>query len=210
MTSVSKAAQHDAYAAEYESQVEAYYCHITDALFGLTYEFTSPGQVLLDIGIGSGLSSQLFARAGLEIHGMDFSSEFLKLCREKRFCTSLTQHDVTRIPWPYPAHRFDHVVCCGVMHFIPDLEGIFAESARVLREGGLFTFTTRVEPPGAAVTGAYRQISIGDFEIYNHSPTYLDLLEKSYQFGKRKVQKCFVGDDVFSIQVVERKGKDHS
>lgn len=204
MTPVSKTAQHDAYASEYDEQVRAYDCHITDVLFGLAFEFIHPGQVLLDVGIGSGLSSQLFARAGLEIHGMDFSSEFLKLSGEKGFCTSLTQHDVTRVPWPYPAVRFDHVICCGVMHFIPDLEGIFAESIRVLRTGGWFTFTTRLDLRTPVIIGKNSQQNIGDFEIFNHSPTYLDSLLLECGFTTRKVQKCFVGEDIFSIHVVKK------
>ncbi|WP_423224970.1 hypothetical protein [Candidatus Amarolinea aalborgensis] len=67
------AALHDAYAADYDQQVQAYGCHVADVLFGLCYEYVQPGQRLLDAGIGSGLSAQLFAKAGLEIHGMDFS-----------------------------------------------------------------------------------------------------------------------------------------
>ena len=55
------------------AQVQAYDCHIADLLFGLCYEFTRPGQRLLDAGIGTGLSARLFPRAGLTIYGMDFS-----------------------------------------------------------------------------------------------------------------------------------------
>jgi 2-polyprenyl-3-methyl-5-hydroxy-6-metoxy-1,4-benzoquinol methylase len=63
------AALHDAYAADYDQQVQSCDCHVADVLFGLCYEYVQPGQRLLDAGIGSGLSAQLFAKAGLEIHG---------------------------------------------------------------------------------------------------------------------------------------------
>ena len=60
-------AQHDSYAADYDAQVRAYDCHIADLLFGLCYEFTRPGQSLLDVGTGSELAAQPFARAGLQV-----------------------------------------------------------------------------------------------------------------------------------------------
>lgn len=206
MSSLTNDALHDAYAADYDEQVRAYDCHIADMLFGLAFEFTRPGHALLDIGIGSGLSSQPFARAGLEIHGMDFSAEFLKLCGDKGFCASLTSHDVTNIPWPYTTNRFDHAVCCGVLHFIADLEGVFAEVSRVIRGEGWFTFTTRVDPLGVAPDAKFTQQTIGGFEIFNHSSDYLASLLKANKFDTQKVQNCFVGEDVFSIRSARKHG----
>jgi ubiquinone/menaquinone biosynthesis C-methylase UbiE len=40
----------------------------TDILFGLMFEYINPNQKLLDIGIGTGLSSILFKQAGLQIY----------------------------------------------------------------------------------------------------------------------------------------------
>ena len=99
MTTLS--ALHDSYASEYDAQVGAYDCHITDLLFGLCNEYLLPGQRLLDAGIGSGLSSELFAKAGLKIDGMDFSPAMLEICRTKGFAADLKRHDITQIPWPY-------------------------------------------------------------------------------------------------------------
>jgi SAM-dependent methyltransferase len=114
--------------------VQSYGCHVVDVLFGLCYECIRPGQRLLDAGIGSGLSAQLFAKAGLEVHGMDFSPAMLAACRAKGFAVDLRLHDLQQAPWPYQASGFDHVACCGVLHFIADVETIFGEAARVLGE----------------------------------------------------------------------------
>ncbi len=57
----NKASQHDSYAADYDSQVQAYDCHLADVLFGLCYAFIQPGQHMLDAGIGSGLMFIPFA-----------------------------------------------------------------------------------------------------------------------------------------------------
>ena len=35
---------HDAYAADYDQQVQSYGCHVADVLFGLCYEYAQPGQ----------------------------------------------------------------------------------------------------------------------------------------------------------------------
>ena len=110
MTRHEDAALHNAYAADYDAQVQAYDCHIADLLFGLCYEFTRPGQRLLDAGIGSGLSARLFARAGLTIYGMDFSPDMLEICGEKGLAAELEQHDLSQIPWPFPAGGFECVV----------------------------------------------------------------------------------------------------
>ena len=78
-----QATLHDAYAADYDAQVSAYDCYLAEALFGLCYDFVQPGQSLLDLGIGSGLSAAPFARAGLRVAGMDFAPGMLDLCRAK-------------------------------------------------------------------------------------------------------------------------------
>ena len=85
---------HDAYALDYDAQVDAYECYVADLLFGLAYEYIEPGQRLLDIGIGSGLSAWPFAKAGLEISGMDFSPVMLDICKSKGLAKDLTLHDL--------------------------------------------------------------------------------------------------------------------
>jgi predicted TPR repeat methyltransferase len=195
---------HDAYAADYDAQVQAYDCHIADVLFGLCYEFTRPGQFLLDAGIGSGLSAQLFAQAGLEVYGMDFAPAMLDICRAKGFAVDLKEHDLLLLPWPYPSGNFHHLVCCGVLHFIAELDVIFSEAARVLSTGGVFAFTTRLPTAGVSPQQPYDRQVIGEFEIFSHAPAYIETLLAQHAFTRRKMQKCFVGDDLFLLWVVAR------
>jgi predicted TPR repeat methyltransferase len=204
MTEQTNATLHDAYAADYDDQVRAYDCHVADLLFGLCYEFTRPGQSLLDLGIGSGLSARPFAQAGLTISGMDFSPAMLNICRAKGFAADLTQHDLSQFPWPYPSARFDHVICCGVLHFIPALDGVFGEVTRVLAPGGLFAFTTRL-PSTTDSLQPWEQQRTGQFAIYAHAPAYVETLLAQHGFRRRKRQKCYVGDDLFVLWVVARQ-----
>lgn len=201
MTLSTNAALHDTYAADYDDQTKVYECYITDVLFGLCYEFIRPGQVLLDAGIGSGLSAQLFAQAGLEIHGMDFSPAMLDICQRKGLAVELKQHDILQIPWPYPADRFDHLICCGVLHFIADLGDIFGEAARVVRSGSLFAFTTKVASSLAHNQQKYERQRSGEFEIFAHTPAYIEALLAQSAFTRLKTQRCFVGDELFDLWV---------
>ncbi len=168
--SPTNSSRHDAYAADYDNQVQACDCHIAEVLFGLCYEFVQPRQCLLDLGIGSGLSAALFAKAGLEVHGMDFSPAMLEICRAKGFLADIQQHDLAVTPWPYPTSHFDHLVACGVFHFIPELESIFAEAARVLQIGGMFAFTTKAPPPHPTSQNTRNNLRV----ILKSSPTCLN------------------------------------
>lgn len=205
MTQATNGALHDAYAADYDAQVRAYDCHIGDLLYGLCYEYVRPGQRVLDAGIGSGLSAQLFAQAGLQVHGMDFSPAMLEICRSKQITFDLKLHDLTQTPWPYPAGGFDHVVCCGVLHFIAELDGIFGEAARVLLPDGVFAFTTRQPTDPAASPAPFERHTAGDFSIFSHAAAYIEALQAKHSFTGLKTQRCFVGDDVFMLWVASKR-----
>jgi ubiquinone/menaquinone biosynthesis C-methylase UbiE len=109
-------------------------------VFGLTYRFVKPGDRLLDVGIGTGLSSELFHKAGLRIYGIDFSPEMLSRCQSKQMTVDLKEHDLSDTPYPYPSNSMDHAVCTGVTHLFKDMSPIFHELARILKNNGTFAF----------------------------------------------------------------------
>lgn len=201
----AQAALHDAYAAEYDDQVRAYECYLAEALFGLCYEYARPGESLLDVGIGSGLSAAPFAKAGLRVSGMDFSAAMLDLCRAKGIAGALHVHDVMELPWPFPPDAFDHVIACGLLHFIPDLEAIFDEVARVIRPDGLFAFTTKSPAPPAASPTTHETQSEPGLDIYEHYPAFVEMLVAAAGFDRLKTLRCFVGDDIFCAWVVQKR-----
>ncbi len=84
----------------YDLEAEKCCWFAPEVAFGLSYKCIEPGQTLLDIGIGTGLSSDLFRKAGLIIHGMDISEEMLDICRDKGY-ENLQQHDILQLPYPY-------------------------------------------------------------------------------------------------------------
>ena len=76
-------------------------------------------QTVLDIGIGTGLGSEPFFRAGLRITGMDVSDTMLAVYRKKGFAERLVCHDLTHFPYLSLTVAFDHVISTGVFPFLP-------------------------------------------------------------------------------------------
>lgn len=192
---------HDAYAAEYDRQVGEYGCHIAEVLFGLCYEAVQPGQYLLEAGIGSGLCAALFAKAGLVIHGFDFSPAMLEICREKRIAADLIEHDLLQTPWPFLPNTYDILISCGVFHFVAELEAIFGEAERVLRTAGIFAFTTKVPTGLSNPEEKYARQMSGEFEIFSHFHSYIELLMGVNSFKILRIQQCLVGADIFQTWV---------
>ena len=141
MSRANPSDSHDKEAALYDQYVSERGCYGNEALFGLMYEFVKPGETVLDMGIGTGLSSILLHRMGLRVSGFDSSRGMLDVCESKGFAANLVRHDLHDLPYPYAADSFDHVLCVGVLHFFSDLAPVFREAARIVRPDGLFAFT---------------------------------------------------------------------
>lgn len=206
MDNANASSPHDAFAADYDQQVRAYGWWGHEALFGLCFEYVRAGEHLLDTGIGTGLASAPFARAGLQVSGFDASPEMLKRCRAKGFAVELKQADVMATPWPYPDASFEHVIACGVLHFLADLGPVFREAARLLRPGGVCAFTTKAPPPGNRDT--YQQ-TIDGIAVYAHSKTAVEAALATAGLAVSKCLRLAVGcsdeqPDAFFIFVTHK------
>lgn len=162
-------------ASQYDEEVKAYDSYGHDIIFGMSFEFVHADEKLLDIGVGTGLASIQFAEVGLKVYGLDASQEMLAACQLRSSTEELKWCDITREPIPYKDRCFDHVVCCGVLHFVSDLNNFFSEVKRVMRTGGIFAFT--IAPQETAV-GYIEEPTAWGVSIFRHSPQYImDLLE---------------------------------
>ncbi len=131
MSDIDRIQSHDLWAQDYDAQVKKYNSYGHDVLFGMCYEFIKSGDSMLDLGIGTGLSSINFAETGLQITGLDGSAEMLKQCKNKGFARELKQYDIQKLPLPYADRSFHHIICCGVLHFFADLLPFFKETVRL-------------------------------------------------------------------------------
>ena len=102
------------------------------------------GRRALDVGCGGGLLAEEFAALGFVVSGIDPSVRSLGVARDHAAANGL------RIDYgaalgeqlPFRDGAFEVVYCCDVLEHVADWEAVVAESARVLKGGGLFFFET--------------------------------------------------------------------
>lgn len=208
---------HGEHDSEYDREASETEWFGLEVIFGICFEYVRPHERLLDIGIGTGIASLPFARAGLEVSGIDGSAEMLEMCRSKEFAQDLREFDLRSMPLPYSDSSFDHVICCGVFYLIGGPEPIFKEVFRVIKPGGIFVFNILSEtrdleegfvshhPPG------YSEIrSDWGVPIFKHSNGYIEkLLQDSGFIGLKELNFMVCGlhegtDDLACAYVTRR------
>lgn len=178
-------------AAQYESQAAETDWHGHEILFGLMYEFIKLDETLLDIGIGTGLGSLLFHKAGLRVSGFDNSAEMLEGCKSKDFSGETIKHDLRDVPFPYETDSFGHIISLAVLNFFADLEPVIREAARIIKSKGIFGFTVEGKRPGQesqytmrvnSGSGSHQDKEPFEIAMYRHSNEYIRTLLESAGF----------------------------
>ena len=181
----------NSFANEYDKLSKEHHWYAPEALFGLTYEYQNPQEKLLDIGIGTGQSSLLQYKAGLEIYGVDGSKTMLAECMKKGIAKDLKQCDLMTVSHlPFSDKTFNHIVACGVLYFFSDLEKFFKEARRLLLPKGTFGFN--VEDPKTGYDLNYvnydndamtdRIIDKVGVPVFRHPEYYIKELAQKYGF----------------------------
>ena len=171
------------FASNYDNYIHNCHWVGTDIMFGLMYNAIQSNQTLLDIGIGTGLSSLLFHKAGLYIYGIDGSEEMLKICANKGIAVELKQADLTKNETWFKNQKFNHVISHGLFHLIGDIKGIFKQISTILTNNGLFGFTyeplSRLDDGYSElpISGIYeRRNKESDISVYRHTYEYISSL----------------------------------
>ena len=151
-----------------------------DVVFGMMFENVKKGEKLLDLGIGTGLSSEPFHKAGLVIYGVDISQEMLDACEQKGFTKELKLFDLSKHPFPYNDGQFDHIISVGVFNFFNDLNHFFSEARRLLAPNGTFGFTV-VEHKGDEKIFIKKYENV-DIFTYHHNRSYIDEMIARYGY----------------------------
>ena len=102
------------------------------------------GKDVLDLGCAGGFMTEALAKRGTNVTGIDPAEQAIAAARTHaaeeglsvRYDIGIGEH------LPYSANAFDAVVCVDVLEHVDDLDKVIAESARVLKPGGLFLFDT--------------------------------------------------------------------
>ena len=98
----------------------------------------------LDVGCGTGLVGRALRAREFEgqVLGLDISQASLEIARQSGAYDSVEQADLQQ-RLPLPDDSVDALVCVGVMTYLPDVERVWREFARVTRSGGLVVATQR-------------------------------------------------------------------
>jgi ubiquinone/menaquinone biosynthesis C-methylase UbiE len=104
----------------------------------LEAERIAPDAPLLDIGCGVGTYEALLGNRFSQMHGIDVSSESIKLAEQKVPLARFSAYDGARIPYDDSSFAAAFAIC--VWHHVPPAAwpGFVAEAKRVLKPGGVF------------------------------------------------------------------------
>ncbi len=104
-----------------------------------------PGQHILDIACGNGLTSRKLADLGARVTGFDFSSELIKFARARTSSPQVTYHVVDATDeaamLAFGEGTFDAALSNMALFDMAELEPLFCTLPRLLKPGGCFVFT---------------------------------------------------------------------
>ncbi|MEO1468176.1 MAG: bifunctional 2-polyprenyl-6-hydroxyphenol methylase/3-demethylubiquinol 3-O-methyltransferase UbiG [Pseudomonadota bacterium] len=102
------------------------------------------GRDVLDLGCGGGFLSEALATRGAHVTGIDPAARAVESARTHAEAGGLDiRYDVgVGEALPYPDASFDIVVSVDVLEHVESVPKVLAETARVLRPGGLFCYDT--------------------------------------------------------------------
>jgi 2-polyprenyl-3-methyl-5-hydroxy-6-metoxy-1,4-benzoquinol methylase len=105
-----------------------------------------PGQKILDIATGNGLTARRLAALGAEVCASDFSTELIHIAQTKPNPSNLITYkvvDVTdeQVLLALGVASFDSALCNMALFDIADIEPLFRTLPKLLKPGGIFVFT---------------------------------------------------------------------
>ncbi|CAA9330433.1 MAG: hypothetical protein AVDCRST_MAG34-221 [uncultured Nocardioidaceae bacterium] len=136
--------RYDAWAQSYDADL-ASWSYRAPAVVAETVVTRRPGaDSALDVGCGTGLVGRALRARGFsgQILGLDISQASLQIAEQGGAYDSLERADLQQ-PLAVEDESVDAVVCAGVMTYLPDVEEVWREFARVVRPGGLVVVTQR-------------------------------------------------------------------
>ncbi len=137
---------------EYVEKVYNFYSGVYDFVFGWVFQNgrvmapellnLSPGDHLLEVGIGTGLSLPMLPR-NIKITGIDLSEKMLEHARRRAEKLEMNhvefiKMDATRLD--FPDNSFDRVLAAYFISTVPDPVAVVKEMKRVCKPGGRLVF----------------------------------------------------------------------
>jgi len=138
------AERYDAWAQSYDKDLAAWSYQAPAVVAGTVVTRLPEADPVLDVGCGTGLVGRALRARGFagRLHGLDLSPASLEVAARSGGYDSLAQADLQQ-RLAVEDDSVDAVVCVGVMTYLPEVESVWRELARVARPGGLVVVTQR-------------------------------------------------------------------
>lgn len=96
---------------------------------------------VLEIGCGTGKNTEYLQTKAKKLIGADFSAEMLAVAKQKIVAENVEFRELDlRENWGFAADSFDLITCSLALEHIENIEFVFAEAHKVLKNGGKFYF----------------------------------------------------------------------
>jgi malonyl-CoA O-methyltransferase len=102
--------------------------------------------LVLELGCGTGKNTVWLVNKAQHVTAVDFSEHMLNKAKEKFSAANLMflQADITQ-PWQFESDSFNLVTCNLILEHIKNLDFVFSEAARILKDDGYF-FISELHP----------------------------------------------------------------
>lgn len=99
------------------------YKEVLDTIYTRVRELK--GKTVLDIGFGTGVLTKKLYDDGIDISGIDFSLEMIKIAQNKMPLATFIQWDFSKgLPCELENKKFDFIICTYAIHHLKDEEKI--------------------------------------------------------------------------------------
>lgn len=159
---------------------------VPEKLFALIANFAKPDAKkwdVLDLGCGTGLAGSVISPYARQLVGVDLSSGMLAKAQEKNLYQRLERSELLAMMKDEMAASYDVIIAADVFVYIGRLDTIMKEIKRLLRPGGILTFSLE------SLEALTDEKNIKDYQLnqtgrYAHSSGYIDRIALASGFNK--------------------------
>lgn len=143
-------------------------------------------EVILDLGCGTGLVGEAFAKRASWLEGVDMSAGMLVQAANKKIYHH-TEHDEAVAFLTRQDKKYDMIIAADVLVYMGALEDLFRAVVQRLSPSGLFSFSTQILDSGTYMLG-------GDHR-YAHSASYIESCAAAAGLKVITLEKTFIRHD---------------
>ena len=157
---------------------------------------------ILEIGCGTGKNTEFLQTKAKKLIGADFSAEMLERAEAKITAENVEFRQLDlRETWDFADDSFDLITCSLALEHIENLDFVFSEANRVLRENGRFYFGELHPFKQYLGTKARFETGAGVFELecfVHHVSEFFEVAAKN-NFEIVELKEWFDDDDKTQI-----------